>query len=328
MQSRPTKSVVYCAGLVDKNKMPGIGVILNPHSKRYRKSPHKLETMGFIVGEKGDFRATQDLDDVRAVAKRFKDKEIDILALSGGDGTNHRTLTIFIQLYQDQPLPKIALLRGGTLNTIASSCGIRGTPEKILMNLIYKYHSNESFRTIPIYPMCINGRYGFIWGCGVIFRFMDAYYTGETVSPPQAAWTLTHSIASALVNGRLARALFRRFDATVTVNGHRWPYANYSAIYAGSVAQLGLNFRVFYLAGRPDVFHGIGFSLPPRNVLRYVPKMFFGKPSGCPDLLEEACQEMQVKLEEPLSYTIDGDMYEPVDSFRITPGPALEVVVA
>lgn len=175
-------------------------------------------------------------------------------------------------------------------------------------------------------PQNFNDTYGFIWGCGVIFRFMDSYYSRGNPSPLHAAQTLVHSVGSALVNGRFAGALFRRFDGEVTVNGERWPYENFSAIYAGSIAELGLRFRVFYLAGREYPFHSIAFSLPPRNVLRYVPKMFLGKPSGCPDLLESGAREMVVRLEEAQPYTIDGDMYGPADYFHLTPGPAIQIV--
>jgi diacylglycerol kinase family enzyme len=283
--------------------------------------------MAFIVGERGHFKATQDLNDLESVARQFCDKGIDILALSGGDGTNHRTLTTFINVYGNKPLPRIALLRGGTLNTVAASCGIYGSPEKLLMNLIYHYHEATPFKSTKIRMLRVNDSYGFIWGCGVIFRFMDAYYRGGSPSPKQAALTLVRSIVSALLNLRFARDVFRRFDGEVTINGERWPYANYNAIYAGSIAQLGLNFNVFYLIDEQHPFHGVGFSLPPRNVLRYVPRMFLGKSSGCPDLLEAGGIDMVVRLGEAQSYTIDGDMYAPEDYFHIRPGPELDVIV-
>ena len=72
--------------------MPGIGVVLNPYSKRYRNNPEKLNRMAFIVGDKGTFASTNSLNDIHRVAEEFKKREIEILALSGGDGTNHRTL--------------------------------------------------------------------------------------------------------------------------------------------------------------------------------------------------------------------------------------------
>jgi diacylglycerol kinase family enzyme len=307
--------------------MPGIGVVLNPHSKRYRKNPEKLKRMGFIVGDKGSFAPTNNLHDIRRVAEEFKAKEIDILALSGGDGTNHVTLTTFIQVYGDQPLPKITFLRGGTLNTIAFACGIFGSPEKVLANLLYKYHEDEPFETTEIDIMNINGKYGFIWGAGVIYNFMQAYYQHGIPSPAWAAWTLARSIGSAMINGPFACRMFERMDAEVTVDGKKWPFKNYSAIFAGSIEYLGLGFRVFYLAREPRKFHAISFSLPPRNVLRYVPLMFLGRPSGCPDLIEMPASEMIVQLAEPKGYTIDGDMHPPTDRFVIRTGPRLTVIV-
>lgn len=307
--------------------MSGIGVVLNPHSKRYRKNPAKMKRMGFIVGDKGNFASTRDLQDIRRVAEEFKRKEIDILALSGGDGTNHVTLTTFIEVYGGTPLPKITFLRGGTLNTIAFSCGIFGSPEKILSNLLYKYHEDEPFETTEVDIMNINGKYGFIWGLGVINSFMEAYYRGGVPSPSQAAWTVVRCIASAVVNGPFACRLFERVDARVTVDGKVWPFKNYCAISAGSIPYLGLGFRVFYLSAEPRRFHAIGFTMPPRNVLRYVPFLLLGRPSGCPDWLEAPVSEMVIELAEPKAYTIDGDMHPPIDRFHIKVGPRLTVIV-
>ncbi len=307
--------------------MPGIGVVVNPHSKQYKENPEKMKRLGFIVGDRGDFASTQNLLDIRCVAERFRDRDIDILALSGGDGTNHRTLTTFIEVYGQKPLPKIAMLRGGTLNTVAFSCGVRGTPESNLSNLLFKYHEDEEFETTQVTMTKINNFYGFIWGCGVIYRYMESYYQLGQGSPLNAALTLGHAMGSALVNGPFACRMFERMQGEVAVNGQAWPFKNYSAIYTGSVEYLGLGFRVFYHAHDPGKFHAVGFSLPPRNVLPYVPAMFIGRPSGCPNLLEAAASQMVVQLNQPVPYTIDGDLHEPHDRFEIGIGPRLTVIV-
>jgi len=118
--------------------MPGIGIILNPYSSLYRNDPERLKRVGFIVGDRGSCHATDTLDDVRELASEFKERDIDILGISGGDGTNHKTLTAFIKVYGEKPLPRIAFLRGGTANNTATQLGIRGTPERILSNLMFK----------------------------------------------------------------------------------------------------------------------------------------------------------------------------------------------
>lgn len=308
--------------------MSGIGVILNPFSKSHKKNPEKAKRMGFIVGDKASCKETEDLEDLRRVAEEFKTRDIDILAISGGDGTNHCTLTTFIQVYGEKPLPKIAFLRGGTLNTVARTAGIRGTAESLLSNLVVKYHEDQPFRTTQLMLTKINEEYGFIFGLGVIYNFMEAYYKFGDPSPAHALGTLFRTIFSAVFNGPFARRMFDRFDGEVIVNGKKWPYANYSAIYTGSINQLGLDFRVYYLVDKnPGKFHAVGFSLPPRNILRFLPRMYQGKSCGCPNLLEEATDEMTILLKKPLRYTIDGDMKPACDFFRLTSGPSLNVIV-
>jgi len=307
--------------------MAGIGIVLNPHSKKHKKDPERMDRMAFIVGDKGSCKATHDLEDLQRVAEEFKTRDIEILGIGGGDGTIHVTLTTFIRVYGDKPLPKITFLRGGTLNTMATACGISGSPEKIISNLLYKYHEDEPFKIKEIDCMNINGEYGFIFGAGVIYRFMDAYYNKGNRSPIGAGITLAHSIGSALINGPFARAMFARMGGEVSVGGKKWPFKNYSAVYAGSVDRLGLKFRVFHYSEEPRKFHAIGFSLPPRNVLRHVPDMFMGKPSKCEDLVEEPAQDMLIQFEEPQAYTIDGDMLPPAKEISVKIGPRLSVVV-
>lgn len=308
--------------------MGGIGVILNPHSKRNKKNPAAMKHMGFIVGDKASCKETDDLADLRRVADEFKTRDIDILAISGGDGTNHCTLTTFLQVYGEKPLPKIAFLKGGTLNTVATGLGIKGTPEKILSDLVIRYHEDIPFQTKEVPLMKINDSYGFIFGIGVIYNFMSAYYSDGPPTPLKAATTLTRAVGSAIFNTQFARDMFRRFDAKVTVNGQPWPYRNYSALYTGSVNQIGFNFRTFYLVDQhPGSFHAIGFSLPPRNVLPYVPKMFLGKPSGCPNLLEAPATDMLIELDSPLPHQIDGDMLGSHSRYHISVGPKLAVII-
>lgn len=308
--------------------MSGIGVVLNPYSRKYKKNPEKAKKMAFIVGDKASCKQTDDLSDLRRVAEEFKTRDIDILAISGGDGTNHCTITTFIQVYGEKKLPKIVFLRGGTLNTVATTVGTRGSPEAILSNLLVKYHEDAPFETRELLLTKINDEYGFIFGMGVIYNFMEAYYKDGTPSPARAAWTLVTGVSSCVINGPKARQIFDRFDAEVTVNGKKWPFANYSAIYTGSINQLGLNFRVFHFVDKyPDKFHAVGFSLPPRSVIPYLPTMYMGKPCGSPNMLEEPADEMKVRLNKPFPYTIDGDMKPPVDNFHISSGPKLTILV-
>jgi diacylglycerol kinase (ATP) len=306
--------------------MPGIGIVLNPHSKKHKMDPDRMTKMAFIVGDKGSCKETTDLGDLHRVAEEFKTRDVEILGIGGGDGTNHVTLTTFIKTYGEKPLPRITFLRGGTLNTLAAACGIKGGPEKILSNLIYKYHEDVPFEIKEVDLMEINGAYGFIFGTGVVYRFMDYYYS-DVPSPTRAVWAVTRAVTSAIINGSFSRKLFERYNAQVTVDGKPWPFKNYSALYSGSVDRLGLNCRVFHYSEVPGKFHAVGFSLPPRNILRHVPRMALGKPSQCDELIEQPASEMVMKFEEPQSYTIDGDMLKAESEIVVRTGPRLKIVV-
>lgn len=306
--------------------MSGIGIILNPHSKQHKKDPDKGTRMSFIVGDKASCKETSDLDDLRRVVEEFKTRDIEILAISGGDGTNHRVLTEFIHIYGEKHLPKIALLRGGTMNTVANGLNIRGSSEKLLSNLITKYHENLPFEEQEVDMIRINSDFGFLFGNGLIYRFLEAYYNGVTPSPPKAAFVLLRAIFSSLFHGKFGCHLFKRFDAEVEVDGEPWPFKNYIGLLCGSVPELGLKSQVFYHSHEPRRFHGFGFSTTPRAFLANLYNIVLGRKNKHPDILDASVSNMKIKLAEPLAYTIDGDMLDPLDEFDLGVGPRLTVI--
>lgn len=308
--------------------MSGIGVILNPYSKNYKNNPDKLDHIAFIIGDKASCKPTDDIADLYRVADGFKSRGIDILAISGGDGTIHCTLTAFLKVYGEKPLPKITFLRGGTLNTIAATLGIFGTTEKLLSQLLMRYHEDKPFIEKKLRLLKVNDEYGCIFGNGVVYNFMEAYYENPTVNPLMAAKTLAHSVSSAMTHGRLSQKLFERFDAEVSVDGKPWPFANYCSIFAASIRQFGMGFNVFYeMMRQNESFHAYGLSLTPRRLLPHLKKLHDGKPTGSDGILDAPAREMIIKLEKPLPYTIDGDMLEAADSFHITSGPEIIILL-
>lgn len=309
--------------------MSGIGVVLNPFSKKYKKNPNKLEHMAFIIGDKASCKPTENLNELRVAADEFKSRDIDILAISGGDGTIHCTLTEFIKVYGEKPLPKIYLLRGGTLNTIAATLGIKGNTEKLMSDLLVRYHEDKNFEEKKLRLTKVNGSYGCIFGMGLIYNFMEFYYKNPNLNPFVAGKTVAQTILSAFVNGKTANKMFQRFDADVIVNGKKWPYANYMAVFSGSIRQLGLEFNVFNsMLTQNEKIHAMGISQTGRQLVPHVKAMHDGKPIKNVDgIIEEAADVMEIHCAEPMPYTIDGDMLEGVKDFKITPGPEVTVLV-
>src|SRR5580704_15632275 len=123
----------------------GIGVVLNPKSRRNLRDPSAASRLARTLGDHGVVREARSIDELYRIAEDFRREDIDVLAISGGDGTNHVTLTGFIDVYGGATMPQVALLRGGTMNTVANSVGVtRGRPEGVLERLLRDYAERAS----------------------------------------------------------------------------------------------------------------------------------------------------------------------------------------
>lgn len=309
--------------------MSGIGIILNPHSSSNRRNPERIRRLAFIVGDKGSCHATQDVLDVHQIAHEFKSRGIDILGISGGDGTIHHTLSTFIEVYGEQPLPTIALLRGGTMNNVAGSIGVHGTPEAILSNLIVKYHEGAPFQYAERHCLCINGKHGFLFGNGMVTRIIEEYIRRGEGGVPKAGVIMAQGIIGCLMNNDFMLRMGRRFDAKVTVDGVEWPYKNYVVIDAGTVETFGMGFKPFYRClEKPGHFHVIGLSMTPRRIVYGLIPILLGRPTGSEHYLEAIAREVVIETPEPQDYMVDGEIWPATNRITLTCGPRLTLIIS
>src|SRR5579872_2830985 len=147
----------------------GIGVVFNPKSKHNLRDPSAAARLARRLGDGGTVREARSLDELYRIAEDFRRADIDVLGISGGDGTNHVTLTGFIDVYGGHALPEVAFLRGGTMNTVANSIGVRRErPEGLLGRLVRAYaeRASEPLCNVERRLMRIGDTYGFLFGTG------------------------------------------------------------------------------------------------------------------------------------------------------------------
>ena len=314
--------------------MPGIGIVTNPNSRRNRRNPEQLRRLGYILGQEADrHEMTQQPEDIRRVAEHFRSKGVEVLALNGGDGTNHVTLTTFIDVYGDEPLPLIAFLRGGTMNTISNAVGIKGTPGRILLEVSEKYHTGQAFevKERDILRVDYDGHhhYGFIFGNGLIANYLDAYYDTPSRGGPVAAFSvLMQGIGSALVGGPFAKRLFQPFRALVTVDGEPWTDGESCAVVAATIEQIGLGFRPFIRCReKPGAFHLLAVKTSALGFGLQLPRIRLGMPVDPALVPSIVAHEAVFTADTPISFTIDGDMHRAVGPLRLSAGPRLRIIV-
>jgi diacylglycerol kinase (ATP) len=291
-----------------------------------------MRRLAYLIGSRGAVEATASLDDLYRVAEEFRRAEIDILGINGGDGTLHHTLTAFLRTYGEQPLPPIALLRGGTMNTVANSLGLRGQPARLLFELVDRYHNGAEFEYLENPVLAIGDAYGFLFGTGLVYNFLDAYYKTGKPSPTMAAQLVTQTVASAMLGGPLAKRLTRRFWARVTVDGDRWAREDFLTVAAASVEQIGLGFKPFYRV-HEGLRHEGGERFPvigihARSALDLVlelPRIYRGQPIRRDKVIDVLAREVVFEADE-IDYMVDGDTYKARGSLRVALGPRLRIV--
>lgn len=311
--------------------MPGIGVIINPHSRSHRRDPSKADRLGFIVGDKGSCHTTHTLKDVEDLASEFRDRNIEILGISGGDGTIHKTLTSFIKIYENKPLPKIALLRGGTMNNLANTLNIKGMPERILSNIILKYHGDVPFVETEIDLMRVNNDYGFLFGAGLVSRFIEIYnrHSNGDPTPWFAFKLLTKSVLSSIFLTKLSLHLCERVDAKITMDGKPAPFKNYMMLIAGTTESLGLHFTPLYRARSvPGQFQLVAISTTPRRLLASFPAAILGRPADSDDYYDVVGSRAVIEYANPQKYVVDGDLPEETSRIEISVAQRLKIIVA
>jgi diacylglycerol kinase family enzyme len=312
--------------------MGGIGIVNNPRSRRNRRKPGIGERLRSRVDGEGlvlDASTPEELDEA---VRRFRAAEIDLLGVNGGDGTGHVVLTALARAWGDRPLPKLLLLRGGAMNTVAHGHGIRGNPDGILKDVLDHRRRGIPLRTVERDLLRVQAddgppRFGFIFGTGAVVTFLEAYYRTRSPSPLSAVGLVFRAFGSAVRNGPFAVALMHRERLQVATDGDEWPDGSYLTLMAGSTPDIGLGFRAFHRCDeQPGFFHAVGVTCPIVPLAFALPWIRAGKPWSRRHALDEVARELVLTSDRP-RFTVDGDLYDARERVRVTTGPGIEIVV-
>ena len=309
----------------------GIGVVMNPRAGGNARNPTAMARLGLLLGNIGEAHSTANLEELYRVAEQFRRDGISVLGINGGDGTNHVVLTAFVRTYGDEPLPAIAFLRGGTMNTTANACGVaHGSPRHLLSRLLDKLDGRMSLETVEYDTLEVNGEVGFMWGVGLTQNFLREYYDDGhgKPTPVTAVQTLVWGSISGLVGNAKGQRLRARFRGKVTVDGQPWP-DDFLAIAAGTIDQIGLGFRPFRRVGeRPRTFHALGITCTVPEFLVDLGRIRLGLPMGPGKTHEALARSLVLERDEPIDYFIDGDVYSSPSPVTVGVGPRLRIITS
>jgi diacylglycerol kinase family enzyme len=311
----------------------GIGLILNPRAKQTLADPELGDRLARILGDEGVVRRAASLDELRRVVEEFKHLGIELVAVAGGDGTNHVTISGLVEAYVGAKLPYFGMLRSGTMNTVANSFGIpRKKPEVLLERCKRAYlgRALTPMRFVEPNVLRVGSHYGFIFGTGCIYGFIAEYNEREDRSAGWAAQVLGRAIASAAVGGATIKRVAQRWSGTVRFDdGSCFPDRDYLTIGASTCGQIGLGFKPFYRAGElPDRFHVLGITTTALGFIRGLPRVWTGRTLGGEKTYERVTDRMVLEPRgDGVAYMLDGDVYVSEGPLEVASGPRIRIVI-
>ncbi len=315
--------------------MGGIGIVVNPRSRQNQRDPRAALRLARKLGDQGVVRTAKSRDDLALIAEDFRKLQIDVLGISGGDGTNYVTITGFLAVYADEPLPALAFLRGGTFNTVANAVGVpRGRPDGLLAGLITRYadRTRNPLPWVERHVLRIGDHCGFIFGTGAIYGFISDYNRSEERDALWAAEVLGRAVGKVLTGQPTAVA--QRWEGRVTVEGpagtQLFPDRDYLAIGAGTIDQIGLGFRPFYrCSDEPGTFQILGIHTSALGFVSKLPDVWNARPMGPEHTYDAAAHRAVIEARGGVvRYCCDGDVHDHPGPLVVETGPRVRILVA
>ena len=292
--------------------MAGIGIISNPHSKLNRRNPQRSAYLSYIAGKQGHVAVTHSLDEMEDVARSFRNQEISILAINGGDGTISHTLSVFSRIYPHKELPHIAVLRGGNMNVLAQNLGIKGTPEQVLYRLIEKHSTQPELSYIRKQSLMIDGKVGFLFANGTPAAFLEKFYENKT-GALGAAWLISKVVLSRFFWRPFYLSIVSHHDSTIAIDDHI-PFRQATiSVLISTLPHMPMGPKLF-----PDMEHVqqgaqfISYSTGPLEASILIPWDAFLRPSKTSRIKTRLVgKTFSIQNDKPVLYTLDGEIYTP-----------------
>ena len=301
-----------------------VGVLVNANAGRVQRHPRLIAGLRDLVPDER-LAITRHPQEIEPALEMLCEAGVAMVAIVGGDGTVTESLTALLRVWPHDDLPRLALLPGGSVNTIPRAfCG-GAFPHRVLRRLLAEGSAHREVLRTPLRVTPAGGtrRYGFIFGNGAVTRWLDLYYGQAQRGSAGAAAVLARALGSVSVNGKLARDLFERFAAEVEIDGELAPGRRFTAMAAGALPQIGLGFRPFHLANAaPGRIHWIMTDAGALELGIEIPAARFGRRNPRTKLRDYAAERVVVRS-RPLPYTVDGDVFPAAEQIEIAAGPPI-----
>lgn len=295
-------------------------VVTNPASGFNKRSRH-LQQVRDAVGTQVEHVEVSQPEAIRDTVRRLSRDGTELILLNGGDGTIQMTLTALLGGGPREPLPLLALTRGGTSNTIAGDVGWQEAPTAVLQRLLAAAASGslpgrlverpvlhiESPRWAE--PMC-----ALQFSAGAAYNVIQSIKTnvegrgGRGVLGPAlgVGWVVANLLFGQ--TGKIVPPL----RLTGSRDGIRLADTELLGVLVSTLDHLFLGIHPFWGEGEGALRY-TSIAYRPRHLVRVLPRALYGRraPQATPDNGYDSHNAHELVLDFDGGFTLDGELFPP-----------------
>jgi hypothetical protein len=310
--------------------MPGIGIISNPFARVNKKDPEHNTLMWYVLGNKGQFEVTRSLYELSRVCQEFQERGVDLVGIVGGDGTVSLTLSALHAAYGSAALPRILLLRGGTVNVAAANLGIYGKPKDVMADFLDAYHSGKALSEMPVTTLKVNDRLGFLFANGLAANFLKEFYRNKS-NALGAGLYFARVLTDALAAGRMTGD-FKRLETSEAMRIRTTPTAlpvgateslEYSMVFASTLPRMPFGLSM-YRRLQTGQRHGELIAIADQGpaLFTQAARLLLGREFSSKRIHGTLFERAELDVAPGATYSLDGDLLTCDDGrLLMEPGP-------
>jgi len=303
-----------------------LGILRNPRSGANLRS---AAAMRRVLATHPDIpcRDVNDPPSVALALREMAERGVDIVAISGGDGTVHAVLDTILGASPFARLPLLAVLRGGTANMTARDIGMRGRQDRALAALIQRLaRGGEGLAVTGRTVMRIDpgaGRaplHGMFFGAAAISQGIE--YCKRNVHTLGLRGEIGPAVTMArfvIAMARGERAIMSPVPITVAVDGGPAAGFDCEIVQVTTLQQLVLGLRPYW-GTEAAPLHYASVRASPRHWIKALPGLLTGRPNRYVTKANgyESHNAHQIDMGLDSSFFVDGEIFSPTPGVPLT----------
>ena len=302
-------------------------LIYSQQSRRTKRDPSLPARVYALLPSGSLLCGTRTLSEISAALRDCASAHVETLFVLGGDGTHRLVIDAAIAAFGEASLPRLRFLRGGTMNTVCNALGLPRAQPEMLARLALDGQAREVLRPLLRVNAGDRTHHGFLFGTGVMPRFLQRYEQSGSPTTMDGVRTLGEVLAECVA---FAPKKILSLDALrIGIDDGAWFESRALTVGAATVDQIGLGFRPFHGAQESqDAFRAFVLDGPAWRIPLCLPAVRIGRSFPAAVAQEHLCTSLRLEgTQGPIQFMIDGDLFDGSHKISVCLGPSLRLLV-